>query len=332
MAGGLSKGEKRKLNKSGLKEIKYDEQTVAKLREINASDEDIRRLEYPFQCSCCGRRFKKQQTNFHRADSPLYNGNNHYLHVCKNCVDNLLDQYTLMLGSQDAAMKRLCLKFDIYFNESICDSSRKIDEERSRFSNYISQMNLHFNAGKTYDTYLAEQNGEGYDSYNELLENSADDCKITKAMFERWQGYSQDDIIFLEEHYKTLKKTNPNADNNQEIFIKDLCVIKLLQIKAIRNSRFEEFNKATKLYRETFNQAGLATVQEEDTSMQNPLGVTAEIISQYTPEEFYKDKKLYEDFDNLGQYFAEHVERPLENLMFNSGKVCDVDTGDINET
>ena len=116
MPRGLGKGEIKKLNKSGLKEIRYDEKTVAKLREINASDEDIRRLEYPFQCSCCGRRFKKQQTNFHHSDSPLYNGNNHYLTVCKNCVDNLLDQYTAMLGSQDAAMKRLCLKFDFYFS------------------------------------------------------------------------------------------------------------------------------------------------------------------------------------------------------------------------
>lgn len=330
MPRGLGKGEIKKLNKSGLKEIRYDEKTVAKLREINASDEDIRRLEYPFQCSCCGRRFKKQQTNFHHSDSPLYNGNNHYLTVCKNCVDNLLDQYTAMLGSQDAAMKRLCLKFDFYFSEVQCDSSRKITEERSRFSNYVSQLNLHQSAGKTFDTYLAEQDGEGYDSYDELLENTVDGNRITKAMFERWQGNNQEDIIFLEEHYKMLKKTNPNADNNQEIFIKDLCTIKLLQTKAMRKNNIGDFDKCTKLYRDTFKQAGLATIQEEDTSVQNPLGVNAEIISNYTPEEFYKDKKLYEDFDDLGKYFADHVERPLENLMFNSNKIYDI--GDGNET
>ena len=329
---GRPKGSISKLNKSGLKEIKYDEKTVAKLREINASDEDIRRLEYPFQCSCCGKRFKKQLGNFHHADSLLYNGNNHYLHVCKHCVDNLLDQYTSMLGSQDEAIKRLCMKFDIYYSETISNSSRKKEEAVSRFSNYISQLNLQQLAGKTYDTYIAEQNGEGIDSYEELMENTLDGNKISKSVFERWQGNSQEDIIFLEEHYKTLKKTNPNADNNQEIFIKDLCTIKLLQTKAMRNNDITAFEKCTKMYRDTFKQAGLSTVQEDDGSTQNPLGVNAEIISQYTPEEFYKDKKLYEDYDNLGEYFAEHVERPLENLMFNGSKVCDVDIGDMNET
>ena len=328
MPRGRPKGSIQKLNKSGLKELQFNEETVKKLREVNASNEDIRRLEYPFQCTYCGRRFKKQLGNFHRADSPIYNGNNHYIHVCKNCVDSMLDQYTSMLGSQDEAIKRLCMKFDIYFSESACSVSRKKEEAVSRFSNYISQMNLAQSAGKTYDTYLAEQNGEGIDSYDELLEITSDGNRISKAMFERWQGNSQDDIVFLEEHYRMLKKTNPNADNNQEIFIKDLCTIKLLQTKAMRSNNISDFDKCTKLYRETFKQAGLKTVEEEDSSIQNPLGVNAEIISQYTPEEYYKDKKLYEDFDGIGEYFAEHVERPLENLMFNGNRICDVGDSD----
>lgn len=315
--GGAPKGSLKKLNKSGLKEIKFDENTIKKLREINASENDIRNMEYPYQCSCCGRRFKKQLSNFHHSESPLYNGNNHYLTVCKNCIDNLLDQYTTMLNSQDEAIRRLCLHFDIYFSEKACDASVKKDEGYSRMSSYISKLNLQQNIGKTFDTYLAEQNQEGIDSYEDLVANYNDADRITKVMFERWQGNSKDDIIFLEEHYRMLKKTNPNADNNQEIFIKDLCVIKLLQTKAQRNNNIADFEKCTKMYRDTFKQAGLQTVQEEDTSMQNPIGVNADIISQYTPEEFYKNKKLYEDFDGLGQYFEDHVLRPMRNIMLN---------------
>ena len=106
MPRGRPKGSLSAKNKSGLKEIKFDEKSITKLRSINASDEDIHRFEYPFLCSCCGRRFKKQATNFSYSQSPIFNGNNHYLNVCCNCVDNMLEQYTAMLGSQDEAIKR----------------------------------------------------------------------------------------------------------------------------------------------------------------------------------------------------------------------------------
>jgi len=39
------------------------------------------------------------------------------------------------------------------------------------------------------------------------------------------------------------------------------------------------------------------------------------MISKYTPEEYYKDKKLYKDFDGIGEYFKRFVLRPLKNLQ-----------------
>lgn len=76
-----------------------------------------------------------------------------------------------------------------------------------------------------------------------------------------------------------------------------------------------DFEKYTKLYRDTFKQAGLKTVQETDASGDETLGVTLAVISQYTPEEYYKDKKLYKDFDGIGEYFQRFVLRPLKNLV-----------------
>ena len=39
------------------------------------------------------------------------------------------------------------------------------------------------------------------------------------------------------------------------------------------------------------------------------------MISKYTPEEYYKDKTLYKDFDGIGDYFKRFVLRPLRNLQ-----------------
>ena len=38
-------------------------------------------------------------------------------------------------------------------------------------------------------------------------------------------------------------------------------------------------------------------------------------IEQYTPAEYFKDKKLFRDADGLGEYFQRFVTRPLRNLM-----------------
>ena len=59
----------------------------------------------------------------------------------------------------------------------------------------------------------------------------------------------------------------------------------------------------------------LKTIEEKDSSNDEVVGVTLATISQYTPEEFYKDKTLYEDWDSIGEYFDRHVRRPMQNLM-----------------
>lgn len=60
------------------------------------------------------------------------------------------------------------------------------------------------------------------------------------------------------------------------------------------------------------------SIEEKDNSNNETIGVTLATISQFTPEEFYKDKKLYEDYDEIGNYFERHVCRPMENIMTGS--------------
>lgn len=300
------------------KQLKYDEKTVQKLRSINASDDDIYRFEHPYLCTCCGKRFKTQASNFPYVQSALCNGNNHYSAICNKCADDIYNQYLDLFKFEDDALERVCMKMDMYYNRDIADAAKKQTMNISLLKRYIRNLNLVQNKGKTFDTYLSEKNlQQKVDSYDDVIRTENGERVVTKTMFERWQGNTQEDIYFLEDHYRMLKKTNPNADANQEIFIKDLCTIKLLQSKAMKERNISEFEKCTKMYRETFKQAGLKTVQEEDASTDNPLGVNAEIISQYAPEEFYRGKALYKDHDHIGEYFNEHVLRPLKNLMFN---------------
>ena len=303
------KGSRPIKNKSGI--VTHQEETVLKtIKPVEPVAEDY------YKCCTCGKKYTKQSGNFSYSQSPLYKGNNSFLPICNHCLENLVEQYTEILGSQNEAIKRICLHWDMYFNETILNSTKKIDANRSRIKNYVRNCNLNQNNGKTYDTYLQEMNKGIIQNVDQIDEMKAEgQTNITKVMFERWGQVSSEDIVALEEHYKMLKKQNPNCDNNQEIFIKDLCYTKLLQLKAFKDGNSTDFEKYTKLYRDTFKQAGLKTVQETDASGDETLGVTLVEISQNKPAEYYIDKKLNKDLDGIGEYFQRFVLRPLKNLV-----------------
>jgi hypothetical protein len=209
--------------------------------------------------------------------------------------------------------------YGLYFNESPLAASKKISAHRSRFHTYSSKLQIKPWIGRSWLDVIKERSDTVIKDLDELdalkSEGKAD---VSKVSAERWGIglFSDADYKILDDHYKMLKRQNPNCDSNQEIFIKDLCYTKLQQMNAMREKKPDDFKTFTQLYRETFKQAGLKTVQETDSSNDEVFGVTLATISQYTPEEYYKDKSLYKDFDGLGDYISRFITRPLRNLQF----------------
>ena len=119
----------------------------------------------------------------------------------------------------------------------------------------------------------------------------------------------------MNDHYKKLKNSNPNCDSNQEIFILSLCKLQMLQNRALKNNDTKMYTETNKEYMNTFKQAGLKAATEDGITDKDSFGAWLEIISHYTPEEYYKDKKLYKDFDGIGDFCKRHVFRPLKNLL-----------------
>ena len=50
----------------------------------------------------------------------------------------------------------------------------------------------------------------------------------------------------------------------------------------------------------------------------SPLGEMIRDIEEFCPAEYYKDKKLYADFDHLKEYIERFMTRPLRNLLTGS--------------
>ena len=280
--------------------------------------------KHKYKCSCCGKGFTKQQGNFQKTNDVLYQANGGYLPWCKECTDRYVEQTTaLFSNNEEHAMKDFCQRAGWNYDISALVASRETysgHRDRSRISHYAAKRNLNCGGRKTYiDSLKNEQEQKEQEVISSKEQIKSDDINVTGSAVDRWGvGFTPQDYKNLDEHYRMLKRNNPNADNNQEIFIKDLCNINMLKIHALQNGDSKEYATLVEQYSKTFKQAGLKTIEEKDNSNNETVGVTLATISQFTPEEFYKDKDLYSDWDEIGDYFERHVCRPMENIMTGS--------------
>jgi len=292
--------------------------------KIPRSAEQFDPKKHKYKCSCCGKGFSGQQkNNFQKTNSPLFQSNDGFLPWCKECTDKYLISLTSFYSNnEEHAIEHFCQQVDWVYDIEPLKCAREISSDRSRISHYAAKKNLNVGNRKTYfDTLKYNYEKKQDEVVTSREQAKSEESTITASAVDRWGvGFTETDYKNLDEHYRMLKKNNPNADNNQEIFIKSLCNINMLMVRALKDGDSDKYVKLTDQYAKTFKQAGLRTVNEQDSSADECLGVTLAAISQYTPEEYYKDKSLYQDFDNIGGYFDRFVKRPLKNLMFGSNE------------
>lgn len=277
--------------------------------------------KHKFQCSCCGKGFVMQKRNFQKTSSPLFQANEGYLPWCKDCTDKYFNFLTAFYcGNEEHAIEHFCQQADWVYDIEPLKSAREKSSQSSRIANYASKKNLNVDNRKTYfDTLRYNYLTKPKDIIENREQAKAEASTISASAVDRWGvGFTEQDYKNLDEHYKMLKKNNPNCDNNQEIFVKSLCNLNMLMIRALKDGDSDKYVKLTEQYAKTFKQAGLRTVEEKDASNDETFCMTLGFISEFTPEEFYKDKKLYKDFDGLGEYMERHITRPMINLKTGS--------------
>lgn len=241
------------------------------------------------------------------------------MRICKSCFEKLFDKYAVKYGGNRKAVKRLCMAYDIYYSDELYEScvyEQDFEDEdgiwhkqeKFNFGNFFRNLSLPQHRRKSFDTAI----DEGFS-----FEDPTSAASVNPKLIEKWGvGFDPVDYQMLESHYKYLKAANPRAEDNQEIFITDLCYTKMQQMKAARENRVSDYKNLTDSYRNTFKDAGLRTVRDASETDEFTIGVNIETIEKYTPAEYYKDKKLYKDYDGLGDYFDRMIARPVKNAIF----------------
>lgn len=284
---------------------------------IPRSDILFNPTKHKYKCTCCGKGFNSQKLNFQKSPSPLFQSNDGYLPWCKECTDKYMVLLTaLYSNNEEHAIEHFCQQSDWVFDIEPLKAAREISSDRSRISHYAAKKNLNVGERKSYiDTLKFNYTKKLSEIIESKEQAKSDEFSVSASAIDRWGiGFTEADYKNLDEHYRMLKKNNPNCDNNQEIFIKALCNINMLMVRALKNSDSKEYISLTDQYAKTFKQAGLRTVDEKDSSNDDTFCMTLGLISDFTPEEFYLDKELYKDMDKIGEYMERHILRPMINL------------------
>lgn len=199
---------------------------------IEMTDESVR-------CSRCRKQYPKRKGYFPRSYATLYKATG-YVNICKECVETIYNMYLRQCSDKAMAVRQVCRKLDIYWNEGIFNTVEKKSTEQTVIFQYLARVSANSSsAGKCYDdTLIAEGimwnagsgNGEDYegsdsDEEYDNLEGIDDDV----IMF--WgSGYTADMYRELEKRRQYWMSKLPGSDDldiGSETYIKQICALEL---------------------------------------------------------------------------------------------------------
>ncbi len=180
-------------------------------------------------CMKCGVGYGKRKGYFPTSHAFLYKGTG-YLPICKTCVDSMYNGYLTQSKSAKDAVRQMCRKLDLYWNDSIFEAVSKKASNQNVMTQYLTRVNSITYAGKCYDDTLAEENGLwSFAQVGKRSENNDADSipAISPEIISFWgTGYSDDMYMELEQRRKYYMGKFPadtELDMGTEVLLKQIC-------------------------------------------------------------------------------------------------------------
>lgn len=191
------------------------------------------------------------------------------------------------------------MKFDIYYNQGLCDASKKISEDRSRIHTYISRANLQQYAGKTYDTTIDEETDFTIGSIEEAKENK--DIKTTQKTIKFFGlGFTDSEYQWLQNQYDDWITRHECKTKAQEVLFKNICIAELqIQKAAQTNGKVDSYMKSLQ---DLLGSANLKPTQNNDNALadQNTFGT---LINKWENEKpIPEPDPEWKDVDGIARY------------------------------
>lgn len=266
-----------------------------------------------YYCTRCPRDYTKQKGNFPASQSPIYRENGGYLPVCRHCVEEMYQHYKSVLNDEKAAIRRICMKFDIYWNDKIYNMLNKSSTTSSRVLSYISKSNLYQFVGKTFDDTLDEENGLIHRSsdvaLDEIITDNNEEITISSEIVEFWgDGFAPSFYIDLERRLKYWcgDTDRYSMDVSECAIIRQICMLEVTITRdtAVGKSTDKSINALNTL----LGSANLKPVQKKkeenlDAAAEStPFGVWIRKIENTRP--IAEPDPQLKDVDGIAKYVS----------------------------
>lgn len=139
----------------------------------------------------------------------------------------MYEQYVRDLGDGKEAMRRICMKMDLYWNEGIYNMAERSAGTRSRVRNYIGKTNIIRYIDKTFDDTLEEEMNtvRARVSSPMLPDSDSDGSAADQAAIDFWgAGFSRDFYMELDRRYKDWTGGAENLKPAERSLYKQICM------------------------------------------------------------------------------------------------------------
>lgn len=274
-------------------------------------------------CYCRRCMETKSPSHFLTATDTMLDRNG-YMSICSECIDDLFDKIFATEHDVSKTILKLCRMLNVVFLEGAVQATiahlTKEYDKNGKFEHVFGWY-------KSKVSSLSKINPVGTLTFSEPLiivsdnpVQNEDDIEGMDYLKQFWgEGLELEDYIYLERELDDWKKTHKSTTKAEVTLLKELC-FKELEIRKARATG-QPVNDSLKQLQELMKTASVdpsKTNIANSGKSQDTFSSFIKIIEENEPADYYKDQKMFADYDNIGWYFEKYVTRPLKNFVTGS--------------
>lgn len=270
-------------------------------------------------CRKCGKAYGRLKGNFPVNYGPLYKGNG-YIPYCRSCIDQMYEDYYSESKSELFAVRQVCRKLDLYWNQSIFNSVMKRNSQRSMMTSYMAAINNVKYAGKCYDDTLREYGALwsfGISSTPPVqveqaapsADNEENDCEAPSDEIKNFWGPGYSDSMYwqLNERYKYWLDQYPEDVEltiGEEALLRQVCnlEISIAQSRSQNKSIEKEVNTLNSIIGSLNIRPDKKKAVEGSLDESTPFGVWIRRIEDTRP--VAEPDPQFRDVDGIRKYIT----------------------------